>query len=443
MDKPSVSFDKLSQEVKMICDDLQLLTSTAGPTRCVAKLNKNFDPRIGKTKEFPFYQTMKKIIDRMNQESMANLQLFQDCGNIILVSGIPLESMADEERIKSIPVTLSSHADEITFLRKKNSEILFPLCNAKPFEKYGIKHHNVKIFGFREIDDERDFIHVGNAEFHVRQAKSLSVGQRIAEAKDSHHRKRVESLEMKDPKFEFYLRNVSYEKGLAEREMEGDLVIQDYDETNKSFSLDSIFHTKALDDRAGILAHLYAMRELGKMKVPAKAIFIGDEEGVDADVSWARLARPSFRRYSREDGITILCDGYDGKNLHEFEEQTGRHFNAALISPYRSEGKGAGDPGIFSLLRDNVVNLAEEQGFEAVTTTDYVSRSLDPKIMDDFPYICSIDWSNGPVLTPIETGGGFFNVCHVDESVSIRQLINIVGTTFWAVWFLNGKLQGF
>jgi hypothetical protein len=447
MDKPGVTFDELSQEVKTICDDLQLLTSTAGPTRCVAKLSENFDPRIGKAKEFPLYGAIKEIVDRMNRESKANLQLFQDCGNIILVSGFPSGSTVDEQRIKKIPVALSSHADEITFLRKKKSEILFPLCNAKPFEKYGIEHHKVKILGFRGVGNDREFREVGSAELYEREVESEANEQKIRKAKGLPNRNRKgETAETKNPKFAFYLQSISYEKGLEEgkKEMEGDLVIQDYDETIKNFGLDTIFHTKALDDRVGLLAHVYAMKELGKMKIPAKAIFVGDEEGVDADVSWARLARPSFRRYCREDGITILCDGYDGKNLHEFEEQRGKHLDAALISPYRSEGKGAGDPGIFSLLRDSVVNLAEEQGFEAVTTTDYVSRSLDPKIMDDFPYICSIDWSNGPVLTPIKNREhGYFNVCHVDESVSVRQILNIVGTTCWAVWFLNSKLEGF
>jgi hypothetical protein len=447
MDKPTVNFNELSQEAKTICDDLQCLTSTAGPTRCVAKLNQSFDPRMGKTKEFPLYAAIKRIVDRMNQESRANLQLFQDCGNIILVSGLHLGPIIDEQRIKKIPVALSSHADEITFLRKKKSEMLIPLCNAKPFEKYGIEHHNVKIFGFRGTGDERDFKEVGSAELYEREGGTEGNGQDVGKAKDlSQRNKKDETAETKNPKFEFYLQNISYVKELEEdeKELEGDLVIQDYDETIKNFGLDTIFHTKALDDRVGVLAHIYAMRELGKMKIPAKAIFVGDEEGVDADISWARLARPSFRRYCREDGITILCDGFDGKNLHEFEKQEGRHLDAALISPYRSQGKGAGDPGIFSLLRDSVVALAKEQGFEAITTTDYVSRSLDPKIMDDFPYICSIDWSNGPVLTPIKTPEyGYFNVCHVDESVSIRQILNIVGTTFWAVWFLSSKLEGF
>ena len=446
MDKPNVSFDNLSQEVETICDDLQLLTSTAGPTRCVAKLNENFDPRIGRAKEFPLYAAMKEIVDRMNQESMANLQLFPDCGNIILVSGLPPGSIVDEQRIRKIPVALSSHADEITFLRKKESQILFPLCNAKPFEKYGIEHHKVKIFGFRGAGDEREFKEVGSAELHEREVRTRGTGQQLNKPKDlSQNNKKDKTAGIKTPQFEFYLQNVSCAEGLEEdkKELEGDLVIQDYDETIKNFGLNTIFHTKALDDRVGVLAHVYAMRELGKMKIPAKAIFVGDEEGVDADVSWARLARPSFRRYCREDGITILCDGFDGKNLHEFEKQECRHLDAALISPYRSEGKGAGDPGIFSLLRDNVVTLANEHGFEAVTTTDYVSRSLDPKIMDDFPYICSIDWSNGPVLTPTKTPDGYFNVCHVDESVSVRQIANIVGTTFWAVWFLNSKLERF
>ena len=441
MNKPNVNFDELSEEAKVICEDLRLLTSTAGPTRCVAKLNQNFDPRIGKTKDFQLFAAIKGIVDRINRDSKSNLQLFQDCGNIILVSGLESGSVTNEQKIKKIPVALTSHADEITFLRKKKSPVLFPLCNAKPFEKYGIMHHKVKILGFRGVGQERAFQEVGYAELRMREVRAkrdtnVETGKPKTDLSPSNGKNKI--AETRAPK-EFYLDNI-----VCKTELEGDLVILDYDETSKNYGSDTIFHAKALDDRVGVLAHIYAMRELGRMNIPAKAIFVGDEEGVDADVSWARLARPSFRRYCREDGITVICDGFDGANLHEFEKQEGQHLGVALISPYRSEGKGAGDPGLFSLLRDDVVPLAEGQGFEVKTTTDYVSRSLDPKIMDDFPYICSIDWSNGPVIAPIKTPEQeYFNVCHVDESVSVRQILNIVGTTFWAVWFLNDKLEGF
>ena len=323
--------------------------------------------------------------------------------------------------VREIPVTLTSHADEITFLMKKDSEVLFPLCNTRPFSQYGFMHHEGKILGFRGEGDERVLREIGTAELHQRVKSPV-------DTKKSH-----------EPKFEYYLKNV---KGDEQRE--GDLVVTNYNLTQKDYGIDTIFHSKALDDRVGVLVDIYTVKELARAGIPCKAIFVGDEEGVDSELAWARLARPSFARYSKADGITILCDGFDGKKLSEFKDSEGKHLGAGLIVPYRSEGKGAGDPGIFSLLRDQVVPLAKKHGFEAVTTTDYVSRSLDPKIMDDFPYICSVDWSNGPVLTPIvddsNPAQSYFNVCHVDESVAIRQVINIIGTTFWSVCFLNRKM---
>ena len=325
------------------------------------------------------------------------------------------------ENIKEIPVTLTSHADEITFLIKKDSKVLFPLCNTRPFSEYGFMHHEGKILGFRGEGDERVFREVGTAELHQKEKKP------------------VDKKKSQEKKFEYFLQNI---KGDEQRE--GDLVVPNYNLTQKNYGLKTIFHSKALDDRVGVLSDIYTVKELARAGIPSKAILVGDEEGVDSELAWARLARPSFARYCRPDGITILCDGFDGKKLYEFSEFDGKHLEAGLIAPYRSEGKGAGDPGLFSLLRDEVIPLAKKHGFEAVTTTDYVSRSLDPKIMDDFPFICSIDWSNGPVMTPTfvkdNPALSYFNVCHVDESVAISQVLNIIGTTFWSACFLHKKM---
>lgn len=405
MSEPELSFDDLSKEVKAICEDLRVLTTEAGPTRCIAKLTKTLDPRLGKKKEFPIFDAVQKIVNRMNEgDERVNLILIQDCGNIILLSGFTQKP--SNEEIRNLPLTLASHADEITFLTKKDSPFLLPLFNAGPLIKYGIAHPEVRVFGFRGIDEEREFKEIGYGKLH----KAIREGKEV-----------------------FFL---DYVQG--EERIEGDLVIQNYDLTPDKYDLNTIFHSKALDDRVGVLAHIYTMRELSRYGIKAKAIFVGDEEGVDADIAWARLARPAFRKYCRSDGITILTDGFDGKNLREFKNRKGEHLQEALIAPYRSEGKGAGDPGLFSLLRDNIVPLSLKHGFEPITTTDYVSRSLDPKIMDDFPFICSIDWSNGPVMIPLN---GFLPVCHVDESVSIKQIVNIIGTAFWAVWFFNKRIE--
>ncbi len=90
--------------------------------------------------------------------------------------------------------------------------------------------------------------------------------------------------------------------------------------------------------------------------------------------------------------------------------------------------------------RPIVAHQRKKYGFEAVTSTDYLSRSHDPKIMDDFFFICNIDWSNGPVISPNKEKR-VFPVCHVDESVLLKQIINIVGTTFWTVQLLNSKMN--
>jgi len=413
MDEPELDFDTLASDVKKICGDLRILTTTPGPTRCIAKLTEVFDQRIGRNREFPIYTTIREILDRMNKEDQEkgtlNLQVFEDYGNIMLISGFKEKPSSDE--IQNIPVVLASHADEITFIMKKDSPQLLPIFNASPLANYGIMHHDVKIFGFREIRDERKFKEIG--------AGSLQM------------KKKIRKTDKKEEEIaEFYLEDVHLEN--SERKVkEGDMIVQNYDLTPEKYDLETIFHVKALDDRVGVLAHLYAMRELNRRGMKAKAIFVGDEEGVDKDIAWAKLARPIFRKYCKEENFIIICDGFDGKQLSEFkEEKEGEHLQEALIVPYRSEGKGAGDPGLFSLLRDYVIDLAKSHGFEAATTTDYVGRSFDPKIMDDFPSICSIDWSNGPVITPSEN---LFNVCHVDESVSIKQVINIIGTTFWTV----------
>jgi hypothetical protein len=129
-----------------------------------------------------------------------------------------------------------------------------------------------------------------------------------------------------------------------------------------------------------------------------------------------------------------MCDGVDGWNLHEFEkERKNEMVSEALLVPYTSYGKGAGDYGLFSLIRDEVVPLARTKGnFQAETTTDYVSRSFDPKIMNDFPLIAFLDWSNGKV-------GDMFARCHVDETVKVEQILNLIGMMVYTVQYLNRK----
>lgn len=460
MNNPIFTFKSLEEEVVNLCKDLRDLCNTPGPTRCVAKLSQKFDPRISSNNEFPFIVKLNEIIIRMNKKNPNGnkLFLFQDYGNIILVSGF--KKKPSLKQIKEIPFVLASHADEISYIKKKNSMEIIPLFNYLPIVNTGfdvfskatnvdehgtfslkssrgvIRHNKVKIFGFIGDKENRDFKQIGSGNIYRKVPDDIDI--KMEETND-HHKKLLEEDKQKKS---FYLENIEYSNPDLEKRgvLEGDLIIQDYDETEDNFNINSIIHAKALDDRVGVISHLYTLNELNKNGIAAKAIMVGDEEGVNSDIAWAKLSRPVFRKYCKEEDIIIICDGFDGKKLTEFEQEYGfkngdcKHFDMALIAPYRSEGKGAGDPGMFALFRDEIIRLADENGFKAVTTTDYVSRSFDPKIMDDFPNICSIDWSNGPVVTPTKK---YYNECHVDESVSIKQVVNIIGTSFWTIHYLN------
>ena len=414
------TFNDIKTDLTKICTHLRLLVDTPGPTRCVAKLLDNFDPRINQNEEFFMFQTIQGIIDEFNKEIGVKIHLKQHNGNIIIAGGFDKKPTDDE--IKDIPITLASHADEISFLVTKKGyqddtsyrEVL-PLCATKFLVDQGFIHKEVEIYGFRNIEDIRKFVKVG----------VTSIFMKLNKEKKPH----------------FFIRT-SIEMGIPL--LEGDIVIQKYDNTDHNlYNLDTIFHCKALDDRIGILCDLYTIFYLTKYtKYKSKAILVGDEEGVPSDTSWARLVNPTFNNFCRKDGIILICDGIDGFSMKEFPEF--KRVHEALIIPYTSDGKGGGDHGLFSILRDNIIPKINHNkiNFKAVTCTDYTSRSLDPKIMDNFPLIGFIDWSNGPVhpsaedpedvLDEISKQYYYLSKCHVDESVSIRQVLNIIGTNFYA-----------
>lgn len=52
--------------------------------------------------------------------------------------------------------------------------------------------------------------------------------------------------------------------------------------------------------------------------------------------------------------------------------------------------------------------------------------------MDEFPLIGFINWSNGNVEDDEST-----YYCHRDESVKLRQIVNIIGTTCLAVNYFS------
>lgn len=397
-----IKFDELAKKeyVNLLGNDLVELGMTPGPTRCVAKINDS-DVRIGRKENFPITSKVAEIINKLNKLYSIDLFYRESNGNLIIVGG--LGKNPSDKNIFDLPVTLTAHLDEITYMVKNEKVrdgddfILIPLCSPPPEIKP--ENADVKILGFRG-KDSRKLVELGTGKIDL-----------IGEDKEK----------------DFVLKGTDSVEILT-----GDLIIQDYFHGDKksAIGLDSTIRMKALDDRVGSIAQIYSIAELAKRNVPAKAILAGDEEGFNKDVSWARLIRPTFRKYVNPNGLILVCDGFDGHNMHT-EFSGGQLLKEALITSYISKGSGAGDPGILSLFRDEIIEDAKKNGFGAVLTTCYASRSLDPKIMDEFPLISFIDWSNGAV-------GGRDAICHLDESVSIHQVINIIGLTCLAVnYFTN------
>ncbi len=303
---------------------------------------------------------------------------------------------------------MGSHLDEITFMvtkkyiyDSKKARLINPIFCAKPLKRRysNDKKRILDVYGFRSEGGKRLFKKVGDGYLYMEENGFYS--------NDT----------------EYYIKSVE-----APNFREGDLIVFSNKNLQTKFNNGDgiIFEGKALDDRVGVLSHLYTMRELAKIKIKAKLILVGDEEGVCSDLAWAKLTRPTFKKYCKKNGIIIVCDGINGFSLEEFIYMGNTHVNKAIIPVYLAAGKGSGDPGIFSLMRDKVIpKIKEISSFEGVTTTDYISRSFDPKIMDDFSSIIFIDWSNGPVRDPTA-------ICHYYESVSINQVIHIIGVTFYS-----------
>ncbi len=403
----------LSRENNRIYDDLDVLSNSPGPTRCIAKFDDNWDFRLENQKNFPIYDVFSKIIQRINKTNKCKLIIKQHHGNILLISGF--NEIPSDDEIKAIPITLGSHLDEITFIVSKKSDDkiqinnikgnkkIVPIFCVKPLESLYSNNQGdstwklLGVYGFRTENDIREFKKIGEGFLY----KDIN--------------------EFDEENIDFYV--ISEQISLFK---EGDLVIfENNSKQSQKYDNNDIFEGKALDDRVGVLSHIYTMRELAKLNIKAKAIFVGDEEGVCSDLAWAKLTRPTFRKYCREDGLILLCDGINGHSLKELVSLKNKYVTKAIIPVYIADGKGSGDPGVFSLMRDIVLPKVESKfGFEGFTSTDYVSRSFDPKIMDDFSSILFVDWSNGLVKQRK-------SICHFKESVSIEQIINIIGITFY------------
>jgi len=414
-----ITFEMIQKDLNRICDDLMTLIKTPGPSQAVARISEN-DPRINKS--FPMTETVRGLVAAINKQNKINISVREDHGNIVLVGGLQHEPTQSE--IKSIPTVIGAHLDEITYLisnraRIEDSYRLIPLCSP-PTRQYDekdhpFKHEEATIHGFRG----KEFVPLGRGKFHATRI--------IEEDKRTHEKKYGDWV---------YLLKVDEE---FRKIHEGDIAIQDYGTVSmkKKYDLESEINAKALDDRVGSIVAIYTLKYLAGANppIPAKAILAGDEEGVGLDVSWARLVKPTYEKFCKSDVVTILCDGIDGKNLDEFmKDRRNEVLSEALLVPYTSDGKGAGDYGLFSLLKDEVIPRAESSGhFEVKTTTDYVSRSFDPKIMNDFPLVAFVDWSNGKV-------GNRFARCHQDETVKVKQILNLIGMMTYSVQYLHERL---
>lgn len=304
--------------------------------------------------------------------------------------------------------------------------LLMPICAAPKRE---LMHPECKIVGFRS-DKNSGLFDLGSGYF---RAEYLEDKKKVNELRTAYERLKndlgcPESLKATiSPMLNEIIGNIE-EKAVYQYLLKtdadfrlGDMVIQDYNETTvSSFSSESLINVKALDDRAGCIAVLYALNELAKLGIPAKAVLTTSEEGVPKDVSWGRLVRPTYQKYCTNDGINIICDGIDGYKLTEFRKRKGQFLDEAVVFPYTSGGTGGGDPYVFSRIRDIVLPRAAKDGISALTTSSYVSRSYDAAIMHDFPLIGFIDWVNGKVMSPESR-------CHLDETIKLQQIANIIG----------------
>ena len=356
-----------------------------------------------------------------------------------------------KDNIRKIPITFGAHLDEITYIvTNKQSDLLdgevyriIPICNPpkltkldtrtdkKQYIKEKIKKRkegsffvdevlnpDCKILGFRSGEN-------GKIKFeeNIGNGKIYKVKKIIWSIKVGEHRKikkPIAKLEMKEEKY-LLLKVESKNMDIKL----GDMVIQNYgDWKNKKINCekfeDFVIKSKALDDRVGCIAVIYAVRELAKRGILSKAILTSSEEGVPEDVSWGRFVRGTYKEFCMNDAITIVCDGMDGEKLKEFGDRK-ECLPEAVVVPYTSNGKGGGDVGVFSLLREKVIpELNEIYGERiAVISTDYSSRSYEVKIMDRWALIGFVQWTCG---IPLDKKA----ICHNEEKVRLSQIINMV-----------------
>ena len=420
--------------------NLLKLATTEGPTQAAIQISHPHtqkDPRI--KGNFPIFLEAERILKELN------LSYVQDLGNLIAYEGIEgVEDKQLTEKIEKIPVTLGAHLDEITYLvsnvRNGNEYLLIPLCSAP--KRTELVNPQCKIVGFRHLEDgELSTVGYGSlkTEYKEKTEKMTNLDRTYKKIKNDTKSQMLREIMgfLLNQTIGNIRANAEFQY-LLETEANvivGDMVIQDYNYTKENnFDPESEIHVKALDDRVGCIAVLYALKKLGELGIPSKAILTRSEEGVPRDVSWGRLVRPTYQKYCRNDGVNIICDGIDGARLTEFKEKEGHYMEEAVVVPYTSLGKGGGDLGIFSAIRDVVLPRAEKDNIFGVPSTDYVSRSYDAAIMHDFPLIGFVDWVNGKILKRISR-------CHLDESIKLQQMSNIIGILVYTVAYFDFKMR--
>ena len=426
-------------DLKEIGTNLLRLAMTPGPTQAAIQVSRR--ENRGDAADYPIFREVQKLLEKLD------LRYERHLGNLVVYEGIgEVDDARLDGEIMKIPTTLGAHLDEITYLatetKVNDSYVLMPIC--APPARTELINTECKIVGFRhEKNGELSDVGLGSL-----KAEYLEDKQKIDDL-----RRAYESLRNETSCSESLKGTISYMlneiiRNILEKAkfryllrtdadfMVGDMIIQDYNRTKREeLTSESLIHVKALDDRAGCIAVLYALKELATLGIPAKAVLTTSEEGVPKDVSWGRLVRPTYQKYCTNDGINIICDGIDGARLTEFEKRKDQFLNEAMVLPYTSLGTGGGDPYVFSTIRDVVLPRARKDGISALTTTSYVSRSYDAAIMHDFPLIGFIDWVNGKVMNPDAR-------CHLDETIKLQQIGNIIGMLVYAAAFFHRETTG-
>jgi len=432
---------RVEVNIRKLHENLLELCKTSGPTQACVRMSEK-DARV-KT-DLPMETKIKEIVQEFNEELTGDrkpsLRIVRHMGNLVVIGGVEVANRGQKleienaselseheiKAIRKIPVVFGAHLDEITYIiANRESSILdgkvyriLPICNPP------------KIFGVGPIrkircEDERDkkpkMLIVG----HVFNPEGRVVGFRSGEFKDNIGTGEVYKVDIEEEKkrmSEKYLLLKLESKNVEIRK--GDMVIQDYGDwkekdTRRGNSC-GVVRSKALDDRVGCIAAIYAVKELSRRGVLSKAVLTSSEEGVPSDISWGRLVQATYSEFCTDDIITLICDGMDGRELTEFKGER-RELSKALIIPYTSYGKGGGDVGIFSLLRDEILRKLERLYGKriAATSTDYSSRSYDVKVMDRWTLIGFVQWTCG---VPLDESAA----CHNEETVNPTQIVNII-----------------